>query len=44
MINCGGIVDLGGFLKLGNHMSVYVFDSHRPYHLANVDPDNVQVR
>jgi hypothetical protein len=44
LINCGGIVELADFLTITEQMSVYVFDSHRPYHLANVDPENTQVR
>eukprot|EP00808_Paulinella_micropora_P021793 g56480.t1 len=44
MLNCGGIVDLREFLSLTDEMSVYVIDSHRPYHLSNVRQDNEQIR
>jgi hypothetical protein len=43
MINCGAIVDLVNFLTLSETMVVYVFDSHRPFHLRNVRDRNQQV-
>jgi cell division control protein 45 len=43
LINCGGIVDLLDFFSLPPHTNVYVLDSHRPYHLANVRLANEQV-
>jgi hypothetical protein len=36
MINCGGTIDLVGFLEPAPNVTVYVLDSHRPYHLSNV--------
>jgi hypothetical protein len=46
MINCGGIVDLVDFFGLHDreNILVYVIDSHRPYNLGNVRPDNEKVR
>jgi len=43
MIDCGGLVDLGEFLTLGEQMTVYLFDSHRPIKLPNLDSQNQQV-
>jgi cell division control protein 45 len=41
-INCGGVVDIGELLRLPKQVKIYVLDSHRPYHLANVyDEDQV---
>lgn len=46
LINCGGIVNLNEFLKLEDKpgLTVYVIDSHRPYHLSNVRAENEKVR
>jgi hypothetical protein len=30
------MVDLGEFLSLAPHMTVYILDSHRPYSLVNI--------
>ncbi|KAJ3086943.1 hypothetical protein HK102_012141, partial [Quaeritorhiza haematococci] len=35
LLNCGGLVDLGEFLSLGDEMTVFVVDSHRPINLRN---------
>ena len=43
MINCGGTVDLKEFFNLDQSVSIYVLDSHRPYHLNNVRDTNEQV-
>jgi cell division control protein 45 len=43
MINCGGIIDIGSFFDLDEGQTAYIIDSHRPYALANVQPDNEQV-
>lgn len=43
MINCGATVDLLQLLELDANRMVYVLDSHRPYHLANVQQENEQV-
>lgn len=43
LINCGGIVDLEDFFDLPEHTTVYVIDSHRPYHLANVEATNEKI-
>lgn len=44
MINCGGSVDLKEFFSLDESVSIYVLDSHRPYHLHNVRESNHQIR
>eukprot|EP01104_Vermistella_antarctica_P015480 TRINITY_DN5101_c0_g1_i1.p1 TRINITY_DN5101_c0_g1~~TRINITY_DN5101_c0_g1_i1.p1 ORF type:complete len:672 (+),score=152.14 TRINITY_DN5101_c0_g1_i1:62-2077(+) len=37
LFNCGGIVDLlGEYFGLAPTQTVYIIDSHRPYHKANV--------
>jgi cell division control protein 45 len=43
MINCGGTVGLRKFLNLAENVRVYIFDSHRPYHLENVAESNTQI-
>lgn len=43
MINCGGGIDLMEFIQPEPHVTVYVLDSHRPYHLRNVQEHNRQV-
>lgn len=43
MLGCGGIVDLSEHLSLSANLSVYVFDSSRPYNLRNIF-SNAQVR
>ena len=43
LINCGGTEDVVSMLELGPHARAFVFDSHRPLHLNNVDPENTQV-
>jgi cell division control protein 45 len=43
LINCGGIVDMADFFDLPEAATAYVVDSHRPYHLANVDADNTKI-
>jgi cell division control protein 45 len=45
LINCGGAVDLLKFFNLGaeSQITVYVADSHRPYHLNNVHDDSGHV-
>lgn len=44
LLNCGGSVNLTSFLELQENVILYVIDSHRPYHLANVSSENLQVR
>ena len=36
LLDCGGAVDIGEFFQLSEQMSVYVVDSHRPFHLNNL--------
>lgn len=38
LINCGGNMDLFGLFDLheNNNLSIYVVDTHRPYHSSNV--------
>ena len=42
MLNCGAVIDIGQLLRLPDSVKIYIIDSHRPYHLANVY-DDVQV-
>ena len=43
MVNCGGIADLAQYVTVGEDVHVFVLDSHRPYHLANVWEGNAKV-
>lgn len=43
MINCGAIVNVMQLLALPEHMKCYIFDSHRPIHLANIYDANQQI-
>ena len=43
MINCGATVDLEKLFQSRDQMLVYVLDSHRPYHLSNIRPDNASI-
>lgn len=36
MINCGGTIDIVDFLQPPPDATIYILDSHRPYHLNNV--------
>jgi hypothetical protein len=36
MINCGGTIDIVEFLQPPPDATIYILDSHRPYHLNNV--------
>ncbi|EPX73193.1 DNA replication pre-initiation complex subunit Cdc45 [Schizosaccharomyces octosporus yFS286] len=40
LLNCGNMVDLNGYLKSDEDISVYVIDSHRPYNLDNLYREN----
>ncbi len=45
LLNCGGAIDVKDFFGLDEEKtSIYILDSHRPYHLANVREGNTQVR
>ncbi|KAF1336570.1 Cell division control protein 45, partial [Globisporangium splendens] len=43
MINCGAIVNVMELLALPAHMKCYIFDSHRPIHLANIYDPSQQI-
>jgi cell division control protein 45 len=43
MINCGAIVNIAQLLQLPRAVKCYVFDSHRPIHLANIYDANQQI-
>lgn len=44
MINCGGNYDLTTALgTLESRVTIYILDSHRPYHLANVDSEQIKL-
>ncbi|TYZ65771.1 hypothetical protein PybrP1_009972 [[Pythium] brassicae (nom. inval.)] len=43
MINCGAIVNVLELLALPPNMRCYIFDSHRPIHLANIYDASQQV-
>lgn len=43
MINCGGNFDVLQSLPIPDHTKVYIFDSHRPFDLMNVDENNKNV-
>uniref|UniRef100_K3X452 CDC45-like protein n=1 Tax=Globisporangium ultimum (strain ATCC 200006 / CBS 805.95 / DAOM BR144) TaxID=431595 RepID=K3X452_GLOUD len=43
MINCGAIVNVMELLVLPAHMKCYIFDSHRPIHLANIYDPSQQI-
>ncbi|KAJ0395018.1 hypothetical protein ATCC90586_002784 [Pythium insidiosum] len=43
MINCGAIVNVTQLLLLPREVKCYIFDSHRPIHLANIYDANQQI-
>lgn len=43
MINCGAIVNVTQLLQLPQHAKCYIFDSHRPVHLANIYDSHQQI-
>jgi len=43
LINCGGIGDLTTIFDLNETMTVYVIDSHRPFHLSNLFGEKIIV-
>ncbi|RLN98861.1 hypothetical protein BBJ28_00008028 [Nothophytophthora sp. Chile5] len=43
MLNCGAIVNVVELLALPPHMKCYIFDSHRPIHLANIYDAHQQI-
>ncbi|GLE06921.1 hypothetical protein PINS_up016663 [Pythium insidiosum] len=43
MINCGAIVNITQLLMLPRDIKCYIFDSHRPIHLANIYDANQQI-
>lgn len=43
MINCGAIVNVMQLLALPEDIKCYIFDSHRPIHLANIYDANQQI-
>lgn len=43
LINCGAIVNVMELLALPPHMRCYIFDSHRPIHLANIYDQSQQI-
>ncbi|CEO97713.1 Cell division control protein 45 [Plasmodiophora brassicae] len=43
MINCGANINLKAELPPRDDLHVYVLDSHRPYHLTNVHPNNTSI-
>lgn len=43
MINCGAIVNVMDLLALPPQMKCYIFDSHRPIHLANIYDPSQQI-
>ncbi|TDH70262.1 hypothetical protein CCR75_001639 [Bremia lactucae] len=43
LLNCGAIVDVAKLLALPRHVKCYVFDSHRPIHLANLYDEHQQI-
>ena len=43
LLNCGATVELQRFFEVPESTKIFVIDSHRPYHLANVKDSNEQV-
>lgn len=43
LINCGAIVNVMELLAPPPHMRCYIFDSHRPIHLANIYDQSQQI-
>ena len=46
LFNCGSTADLYYeiFESLPDHITIYIFDSHRPYDLNNIREENIQIR